>query len=286
MKFLSIIVSFAFAIPAITTAQTPDEILSWLPEVKDWKKPNSKEVFDSENLFDRINGAAPLFIENEFKEMTTFDYTKGDDYITVQVYRHATPNDAFGMYTSERSTDLTFYKIGGEAHGDNSCMYFFSGSVYVKINSSLTSDATGEAMRIIAGALATKADANAAYPTILKAFPEANLMANTQTYITSNYIGHEFLNKVFVCHYKNSDGLKYQLFVIDAGSAEAAKEILTKYYTFTKQPLDLKEGEIVAKDRYNGDIPILWKGRYLMGIFNADAKDVPGAHTILKNVNL
>jgi len=41
------------------------------------------------------------------------------------------------MYASERSLDLTFYEIGGEAHGDNSSLFFFAGSVYVKIRSSI-----------------------------------------------------------------------------------------------------------------------------------------------------
>ena len=285
MRIILILFTIAFFFPVLTVAQTPDEILSWLPEVKDWKKPVSKEVFDPENLFDRINGAAPLFIENGFQEMTTFDYTKGDDYITVQVYRHATPEDAFGMYASERSLDLTFYKIGGEAHGDNSSFFFFAGSLYVKIRSSGSNEEIGEALRNISGAIATKASQDTAYPPIVEAFPEKNKILYSQAYITSNYIGHEFLNKVFICQYDN-EGTKYQLFVINAGSVEDAKEILNKYFTFTKQPLDFKEGELLIKDRYNGDIPVLWKGNYLIGIFNENGENIPGAQEILKSVKL
>ena len=286
MRLLHVFIAIALFIPALSAAQSSDEIFSWLPEVKNWKKPVSKEVFDPENLFDRINGAAPLFIENEFREMTTCDYTKGDDYITIQVYRHATPEDAFGMYSSERSLDLTFYKIGGEAHGDNSSIFFFAGSVYVKIRSNGSNDEIGESTRIIAEAIAKKASEDAAYPAIIKTFPENNKIPYTQAYVTSNYIGHEFLNKVFVCQYEK-DGLKFQLFVIDCGSNDTAKEVLSKYYAFTKQPLDdIKAGELLIKDRYNGNIPVLWKGKYLIGIFNESGKDVPGAQEILKSIKL
>ena len=284
MKILCLLFAF-LALPVISAAQSPDEILSWLPDVKEWKKPESKEIFNPDNLFDRINGAAPLFIENGFREMTTFDYTKGDDYITVQVYRHATPEDAFGMYSSERSSDLTFYKIGGEAHGDNSSFFFFAGSVYVKIRSSASNDETGEALRVISGALAAKADPNAAYPAIIKAFPEKDKIPFTEMYITANYIGHEFLSKVFVCKY-NSNGYEYQLFTIDAGSQDAANEILKKYYNFTKQPLEFNEGELLIKDRYNGEIPCLWKGRYIIGIFNEKGETITGAKDILNSLNL
>ncbi|MDR2913550.1 MAG: hypothetical protein LBV74_01740 [Tannerella sp.] len=262
------------------SAQTPDEIFSWLPEVKGWDKPAFKEVFNADNLFDRINGAAPLFIENGFQEMTACDYTKGDDYITIQVYRHATPEDAFGMYASERSSDLMFYEIGGEAHGDNSSLFFFAGPVYVKIRSSVSGEETGEAMREIAGTLAYKVAPDAGYPMIIKSFPEENKIPHTEAYITSNYIGHEFLNKVFVCQY-NKNGLTYQLFVISAENNDAAKEILNKYFTFTKQPLEFGEGILLIKDRYNGDIPCLWKNQYLIGIFNENGESVPDAETIL-----
>jgi len=89
-------------------AQTPDGLKSWLPPVDGWTVSGEVEVFNPDNLFDRINGAAPLFLENNFREMTSMEYKKGADYITIQAYRHATPEDAFGMYSSERSSDLEF----------------------------------------------------------------------------------------------------------------------------------------------------------------------------------
>ncbi|MDR1524348.1 MAG: hypothetical protein LBS79_03685, partial [Tannerella sp.] len=275
----SILCVFLF-LPMAVTAQTPDEIMSWFPNVKGWQKPESKEIFDPDNLFDRINGAAPLFIENGFREMTACDYNRGEDYITVQVYRHATPEDAFGMYASERSSDLTFYKIGSEAHGDNSSLFFFAGPLYVKIRSSQSEAETGKAMRIIAEALATNATPDASYPAIIGAFPEENKIPHSESYITSNYIGHEFLNKVYVCQYKQGD-LIYQLFVIDVGNDDTAKEILNKYFTFSKQPLDFKQGQLLIKDRYNGDIPCLWKGKYLIGIYNENGNAVENVESIL-----
>ncbi len=280
MKFIYYIASLFLASSTFITAQTPDEICAWLPDVRGWQKPASKEVFNPDNLFDRINGAAPLFIENGFLEMTTCDYTKGENYITIQVYRHATPEDAFGMYSSERSSDLTFYKIGGEAHGDNGSMFFFAGSLYIKIRSSLSDEDTGNALQLISKAVADNAAPDADYPAMIKILPEENKIPHTEAYITSNYIGHEFLNKVYVCQYKQ-ENLKYQLFAIEAGSGEEAKEILKKYFTFTKQPLEFEEGFLLIKDRYNGDIPCLWKGKYLIGIYNDNGETIPDAEAKL-----
>ena len=266
------------------SAQTPDEIFASFPEINGWEKQDSKEIFDVDNLYNRINGAAPLFIENGFQEMTTFDYTKGEDYITVQVYRHATPEDAFGMYTTERSFDLTFFPIGGEAHGDNESMYFFAGSVYVKIRSSQSNEDIGTALQEMAGAFAKKIAPGTDYPASVRMFPKENKIPHSESYITSNYIGHDFLNKVYVCKY-NKDGLDYQLFIINAESKDGAKEILNKYFAFTRQSLEFSEGILLINDRYNGNIPCLWKGQYLIGIFNDNGKDVPDADKILRSLN-
>jgi hypothetical protein len=256
-------------------AQAPKEIHAGLPEIKDWKISPKIEVFNSDNLYERINGAAPLFFENNFREMTSMVYTHGDDYITVQAYRHASGEDAFGMYASERSSDMTFYSgIGGEAQGDDYGLFFFSGSIYVKMSSNSHSEEITKVFKEIAKGLAMKIDANASYPEIFDSFPNDSLIPHTQAYITKNYIGHEFLKPVYTADY-SLNGLKFQLFVIDGKTKDGAKKILNDYFGFTKQPLNFTAGKLVAKDRYNGNIPIVWKGQYVIGAFRENGEDFP-----------
>lgn len=258
----------------LATAQTPEQLKSWLPAVDGWIISEETEVFNPDNLFDRINGAAPLFIENNFREMTSMEYKKEKDYITIQAYRHATPEDAFGMYASERTSEMNFYPIGGEGQGDDAGFFFFAGNMYIKmwINSSVNG---GDILREIAAGFAEKIDKDAAYPALLSVFPSDGKIPYSEAYITANYIGHEFLNHVYLAKYIK-DGKPFQLFIVDGGSAEGTKEILNKYYTFARQPLEFSEGELLIKDRYNGDIPAIWKGRYLIGAFseNGDTLEV------------
>jgi hypothetical protein len=261
-------------------AQTPAELKAMLPPVEGWSISGKVEVFDPENLFERINGAAPLFLENNFREMTSLEYIKDDDYITVQAYRHATPEDAFGMYASERSSELQFLPVGGEAQGDEGGIYFFAGNIYVKMWSSATGKEIFDMLRQIAGALAGKIAPDAAYPAVIKAFPEDGKVLHTEAYITSNYIGHKFLKGVYTVKYRIS-GTAFQAFVVDAKATEGAKEILEQYFTFTGQPLDFSEGSLLVKDRYNGDIPLTWKGQYIIGLFAEDGKAVDGAADFL-----
>lgn len=263
-------------------AQTPDELKSWLPPVDGWTVSGEVEVFNPDNLFDRINGAAPLFLENNFREMTSMEYKKGADYITIQAYRHATPEDAFGMYSSERSSDLEFLPVGGEAQGDRANLYFFAGNMYLKMWSNASGDVSKE-LQAIGKVLAEKIDAGAGYPPVIRLFPEQGKIPYSAAYITSNYIGHEFLRAVYTMKYEK-DGQPFQLFVLDGGSSDGVKDVLTQYMAFTKQSDELKEGGLLVKDRYNGDIPVLWKGRYLVGVYNENGDMIAGADVLLKEL--
>ena len=256
--------------------QTPETLKSYLPLVEGWAITPEIEIFNQDNLYERINGAAPLFFENNFREMTSMVYTQGDDYVTIQVYRHATPEDAFGMYASERSTDMTFYQgIGGEAQGDGYGLYFFSGSMYVKISASDENENTSSAMQQIAKGLAEKINQDATYPPIFANFPKQGAIPHTEAYITKNYIGHEFLKPVYTVNYE-LNGKKFQVFVLDAKTAENAKNILDTYFKFTKQTEPFSEGKLLISDRYNGNIPVIWKGHCIVGAFNEQGDDFLG----------
>jgi hypothetical protein len=263
-------------------AQTPEQLKSWLPAIEGWEL-SAAEVFNPDNLYDRINGAAPLYLENNFREMTAIDYKKGSDYVTVQAYRHASPEDAFGMYASERASDYPFLpSIGGEAQGDAENLFFFAGDIYVKMSSHSATDVE-QILQTIAKGLADKIAPQAGYPEIVKAFPQTGKLPHSETYITSSYIGHEFLKSVYTATYE-VDGKTFQLFVVNGKSEAGAKEVLTNYFTFNKQPLDFQPGELQIKDRYNGNIPALWKGSYIIGAYSESGDPIPGAPTLLKAI--
>ncbi|MDR1370433.1 MAG: hypothetical protein LBJ72_09990 [Dysgonamonadaceae bacterium] len=289
-------VSFVFCLcfVSLISAQTPQELKSYLPPVQGWTITDDIEVFNRENLFQRINGAAPLYLENNFQEMTSMVYTKGEDYITIQAYRHATSIDAFGMYASERSSEMTFYdNIGGEAQGDNTGLFCFAGCVYLKIQANNESEEIAEALRTIAKGLTLKIDPDASYPGLFRYFPLGSgeygdyKIPHSEAYITSNYIGHEFLKGVYTCNYRGGD-IVAQLFAIDAQTGENAREIVTKYFEFTKQQTEeIQEGKsFIVEDKYNGDIPCVWNGRYILGVFNEKGIDLNeyGIGTLLEQL--
>ena len=279
MKYFSVIIflsSFSWL-----TAQTPQQLTEWLPKVDGWTVSEDVEVFSPDNLYDRINGAAPLFIENNFREMTSMEYLKGDDYITIQAYRHATPEDAFGMYASERSAGLDHFRIGGEAQGNNESIYFFADNIYVKMWGSSSEDISST-LQLIAEKFAQKIKPNADYPPIIKAFPKEGRVPYSESYVTSNYMGHTFLNNVFNVAYKN-DNQSFSAFVIDLKSKDKVNDVLTQYLTFTKQPIKI-EGTMIIKDKYNGDVLVLFRENYIFGVFSDGSSEAETYKTFLEEL--
>ena len=267
-----IVFLLAFVGMQMAVAQTPDELKVRLPQVAGWSLSETVEVFDANNLYERINGAAPGYFLFDFKELSAFEYNQngtGENptYITVQIYRHATDDDAFGIYASERPSETDFVTIGAEGYQEGSMLNFFVNRLYVKIESPSVDDDVVKAVTQIAQELARSINPQAVFPAQLQNFPTDNKIKRSELYIPSGYLGHEFLTKAFTAGYEVS-GKKYQLFIIDAGSAQQANAMLTKYLQFTKQNIRLREGRLSIKDRYNGDVECQWKGRYIWGIVN------------------
>lgn len=267
---------------ACLCAQTSRQLVAYLPAIEGWSISDKVEVFDSGNLYDRINGGADAFLICNFVEMTAVDYTKNNSevYITLQMYRHASPADAFCAYSGERSPRSDFLHIGTEAYREPAMLYFLSGSVYVKMQTHDKSPETAAAMEQIARALADKIEANPAFPDLLKAFPEADKEARSEVYIVESFLGHRFLHSAYRAAYRTG-GKEYFLFILDGKTKEGAEKMLRDYLTFTKQPIAPEEGrQITLKDRYNGDIIMRWSGAFLLGVINDEGAVVDAASVL------
>ncbi|MDR3181101.1 MAG: hypothetical protein LBT61_04125, partial [Prevotellaceae bacterium] len=259
---------FLFLLPAAAvTAQTPAQLRAYLPEVEGWTIADKVESFTPENLYDRINGAADAFLACNFAEMTQLSYNRinSDAYITIQCYRHDTPPDAYCIYAGERFPDAEFLAIGAEGYREPQMLNFLSGNVYVKMETHDKSAEANEAMEKIARTLSEKIDAASALPALLQQLPEANKVERSELYVSQSFLAHKFLHSAYMAQYREG-GNEYRQFIIDAGTPEAAKQMIKEYLAFAKQDIEPKEKELITiNDRYNGRVDVTWNGRYITG---------------------
>jgi hypothetical protein len=257
-----------FLLPAATAAaQTPAQLRAYLPEVEGWTIADKVESFTPENLYDRINGAADAFLSCNFAEMTQLSYNRihSDTYITIQCYRHDTPPDAYCIYAGERFPEAEFLPIGAEGYREPQVLNFLSGNVYVKMETHDKSAEANEALEKIARTLAGKIDAAPALPVLLQQLPEAHKVERSELYISQSFLAHKFLHSAYTAQYQE-DGNEYRRFIIDAGTPEAAKQMITEYLAFAKQDAAPEEKKLLTiDDRYNGRVDLTWEGQYITG---------------------
>ncbi len=101
--------------------------------------------------------------------------------------------------------------LSGEAQGDKTNLYFFAGNMYLKMWSNASGDVSEE-LQAIGKALAGRLDADAGYPSVIRLFPAEGQVPYSAAYITSNFIGHEFLRAVYTVKYEKKGRLSSCLY--------------------------------------------------------------------------
>lgn len=249
--------------------QNSSENISF-PEKPGWKVSTDFPVYSPANLWDYINGAADGYLSFGFQELRMAEYTRGKQTIKVEVYRHKDDLHAFGIYATERSPRYEFLDIGAQGYQKGEILNFLAGENYVKLQANTDKSKAVKTMISIAESLATNLDTDANFPKLLKTFPEKGKVANRESFIAQNFLGHEFLNEVFTTDYEVKDK-KFRLFLTEKSSPEECKMLIKKYLEFTGQDLSpVDQGLYLIKDRYNGDIPLIWDGNVIYGIYDCE----------------
>ena len=241
------------------------------PEIGGWQKAETIDVYNPDNLWNIINGAADNFLSYEFRELQVMEYTNpDDDYIRVEVYHHKDRKNAFGIYSQERPMEGNYIQVGAQGYQEGSILNFLAGDYYVKISSHNEEPATKEAVRKIAEKLAPVLEKEATFPGMIQKFPGENKIEHSEQFISKNFLGFSFLHSAYTVEYE-TDGNQFRLFVIELPDAEAAQKMLGEYMEFTNQPVKkFKETYYDIKDPYNGNIKIGYRKNLLWGILDSD----------------
>jgi len=250
------------------------------PEVKDWNLTVISDVYTPGNLWDLINGAAESYLSYDFVDLHLGDYEHASGtVIHAEVYRHSTPVNAYGIYTAERSPEYQFVEVGTQGYLEEGVLNFLAGRYYVKLYSTDSGTEVQKALQKIGEKISGQLDQENSLPEILKLFPSSWQLPYSDQYIRENFIGFDFLHSAFTVGYEGG----FKLFVIQGKDADEILEIARKYLAFTKQDIDpARVSELTFKDPYNGDIPAIIQGSYLVGII--DGSENEEARTLLEEL--
>jgi hypothetical protein len=261
------LIFFGFCLfPSAGKSQAPP---SPFPEAAGWKKADATQVFSPDNLYDYINGAADLYLTYDFKELQVAEYVRKDKVsVIIEIYRHGSPTNAFGIYSQERLANADFLEIGVQGYYEEKVLNFLAGSHYVKISSANTGKDDRDILVRFAKGTAENLGGEKGFPVLLGAFPDEGKVKNAEKFIGKNFLGYSFLPPAFVSDYL-ADGQKFKMFIMVGADPADCRARLQKYFQQLKKPAETAaEGPHEISDPYHGNLGIFWKGKYIGGILN------------------
>jgi hypothetical protein len=247
------------------------------PSVAGWTLAGRPQVFSPETLYDYINGGSDLYLKYDFEELTVVEYRKGTISVSAEVYRHRTPDHAFGIYSQERVPSAEFLVLGAQGYYENALCNFIQGGYYVKLSSEHTGADDREILLGFARRISGSLPDPSGLPEILSAFPVEGRKANAEKFIATDFLGYGFLHSGFTADFERS-GRRYQLFVIVGDDPADARAMLQQYLKQIKHDAPAAEGAFEVTDPYHGAMALLWKGRHIWGTIGLSDAELRAAY--------
>ena len=263
---LLVAVMMVFVRPQSASAQ---ELV--FPRLEGWKLSQEETAYNPNNLFDVIDGAADLYLEYDFVDLHIGRYSRDTLEIKVELYKHGSAVDAFGIFSQERFADYHFIDLGVQGYLEKGALNFLSGVFYVKISTIQEGAAAQQAMLLVAKAVHKRLQQSEEWPAVLAAFPAEKKKPYSEQYVAKNFLGYSPLNRAFVGSY--DDGSSFRAFAIRSEGPEEAKHILKSFIeALPKSAIKrVKSWKQEIEDPNNGSIQIVLKVNYIFGVVSTEA---------------
>ncbi len=201
------------------------------------------ESFDDKNMFEKIDGRAESFTQNNVTGMAYSSYHPiGDDSNEIQVYifefDHTKPFRAQSKYNSEKPEQSEPVKVGTEGYAAAGSLLFYADPYYTQIVSTKDDKQFAAISLELAKKIAAKQvpehtegespmpnKATALQDAIYALFPKGGGPPN---YAAQDVFGYSFLSDVFMADYK-ADTVTWQGFLRPYATEDEAKAIFEKY---------------------------------------------------------
>ena len=194
------------------------------------------ETYNAGNLYEKINGKAPLYIEAGFVKLFTqrFISTDNEDlWMELFVFDMAAIRNAFSVYSVQKRADAQMLTLAEPqpCYKTSNGLYFVHGKFYVELIGSTESPALDKAMAGITVRFASQIAVDDGEITELALFPEENRIQGSFKLYIANAFGFEAFTDIFTCRYKLGD-VSITAFLSKRPDPQDARTSAESYYRF------------------------------------------------------
>ena len=193
---------------------------------------NSPEVFDPDNLYEKINGQAELYLSAGFVRLKCQWFAETNDtdsMFEVYIYHMGNGINAFSVYSVQRRGDIQKVDLAQFAYQTESSLYLVHGPYYLEIIAAAPSDNILSKMTSLAQNFIKNTHVDTKSIKGFGFFPKENLDQDSITLIAKNAFGFDGLDRVFTATY-NINGSEVTAFISKRKTPKEAKDLALDFH--------------------------------------------------------
>jgi len=225
------------------------------------------EAFNAENMFEKIDGRAESFTQNNVTGMAYASYHPiGDDSNDIQLYifefDHSKPLRAQSKYNTEKPDELKKVNVGTEGYTSAGSLIFFTDPYYTQLIATVDDPKFAKFAAELGGRVAAKqkptagaegagggAQSAAATAEALYGLLPAEPGKADPKFVAQDVFGYGFLSDVYMADYKDGE-ISWQGFLRPYATVAEARKVFDEYIAAAlRDGGDAKKAEAPGADQ-------------------------------------
>lgn len=269
-----------------TAGRRPAATAAFIPEVPGFTPLAPVETFGPDNLSDKIDGKAELYLPAGFKEMSCRSFrlaAAGGAHVEVFLYDMGSPPNAYAVFSGQRRPGSPSIQLTANAYATANALFFTRGRFYVEIVADRAAAALQTSLEAYASALLAKLPSEGKTQNLAALFPKEGLALDSVRLSATDAFGLEGLNNVLTGEYSLTGGSATG-FIAARNTPEQAQAEARRYLDFLttngyqKVQTPAASGGIQALVLDNSFEMVFVQGRTLAGVH--DASSLPAAQEL------
>jgi hypothetical protein len=218
----------------ISESSPPTSDKFFLPLPQGLVPLTASEVFDAQNLSDKINGKAELYLSAGFDRLVSQrfkDERLPDLWIEVFIYDMANGLNAFSVFSAQRREDGVPLDLTPHSYQTSNALFLVHGRYYLEIIASEASERVVPPMKLLADKFISNTPTETLAINEMELFPQEDLVADSLALVASDAFGYEGMDKVYTAEYEIDDtGL--MAYFSRRQTSDDAEKLATAYRNF------------------------------------------------------
>jgi hypothetical protein len=252
------------------------------------------ETFGPENLSEKINGKAELYLSAGFVRLISQRLAAEKEsgaWVEVFVYHMGSVQNSFAVYSLQHRYDAEKLDLGKFAYKTENAVFFVHGPYYVEIIASAVQERLSELMVSFGKIFVRQTKISEGVISELALFPSRYLNEQSFTLIPSDGFGFHRFNSIFTAQYTVGE-TELTAFLSQRNSPAEAAELVEAYTLFllanggteVKRSLDIPGARLVEiMDTFE---LIFNHDHILAGVHEAETRDAAEKIAIMLKHNL